>query len=121
MEIYKLRILVFDGGGDPAFSDWGFIAGGLINGLTLRTVVGGVTTVGANLKTHLDMVAACTKFFHRMLKKDEWLICGEVDFTEDFGVPLTLDGAAGDRLEVVLNDNFTSLIQQSFTVFGRVV
>lgn len=119
LEIFKLQIMVFDGGGDPSFSDWGFIAGGVANGLTVRTKIAGVTTVGANFKTSLDLVQNCTRFFNRLMKKDEWLICGESNFMDDFGCPLVLDASANDRLEIVVNDNFTGLIQQSFTVFGR--
>jgi hypothetical protein len=40
--------------------------------------------------------------------------------TSNFGVPFTLDGSQGHKIEITLNDSFTGLDDHHFIAHGRI-
>lgn len=97
---------------------YGNIAGGRTNGVKIQFTVGGVTSVlntGEFFKTNDDWAHVSSYINHIAYAGGGDSIVVPFSIT-DFGIPLQLSG--GDSLEVVLNDNFTTLVSHHFVAHG---
>jgi len=101
-----------------ALTGYANIAGGLTNGWTMHTTMGGVTTQfldGEPIKTNDDLAHFSPKINHLNFNgAGDSLICPLE--SSQFGMVLTLHG--GDTFQVILHDDFSTLTSQHFIIQG---
>ena len=108
-----------------AVTDYGSIAGGLLNGISIRSRINNITrniTGGAIINNNWELSSVVDDF--RVVlgpSGNNWFMRAQWNFYERFGVPLVLEGFQNDRIEIILNDNFTGLDSHTFTVFGGII
>ena len=96
----------------------------LTNGINFRSVINAAPsqlTVGNNVFTNGQLAAISSKFEFHSLGANAFIITAQIGFFSQLGVPVVLEGRFNDRIEVVLNDNFTGLDAHRFVVFGGVL
>jgi len=101
-----------------ALTGYGSIAGGVTNGVVIQFSLGGVLmslNAGMPFKSNDDWAHASADVNHLTFVGggDSLVIPFKI---ADFGIPLVL--AAGDFIQVLLNDDFTGLTSQHFIAHG---
>ena len=120
--INKLVIQIVDNGVANS-GDYGAIAGGLINGVTVRSRIDAVTSLAFGFNGVLNnrqLARVCDNFVVTEFSVNDRIIRGEMDFARAWGGPLLLqsdDPMNPDRIEILLSDNFTGLLSHTFTAF----
>lgn len=101
-------------------ADYGAVAGGLVNGIAVTYSIGGVTgdfLKGYRIKTNIDFLALGDISITNFAGTAQAIKC-EGDFPGQYTDSIQLD--AGDWLKVTANDNFTSLVDHAFAVWGAI-
>jgi hypothetical protein len=99
----------------------------LTNGIIIRVTQNGEVsdfTSQGTIKTNFDLITRFKNYeFPTMgpaLNTDSALTA-EMNFKEEYDSPLILNGNTSDKIEVVLNDNFSGLNGQRFNIKGYIV
>jgi hypothetical protein len=73
-----------------------------------------------NIVNNIGISRLFNEFIYTSFANNDDMIRASINFNEFWSVPLILsntDGISPDRLEVVLNDNFTGLTNHTFGAF----
>ena len=102
-------------------SDYGAIAGGLTNGIELFLYSAALDfeiplMSGAKIKANYDWLAFAADTRLTSFEGNPQTLAINFNLTEHYGVPLVME--AGDKFIVRLNDNFSTLVSQTFGLRG---
>jgi len=119
ISIYSLQINISDGG-SFAQTEYGNITA-LANGVKFFFKPSGMPEVplvgSVVIKNNLDLVDFASRFDLVQWSGTPQTFIAHVHTLEQYGCPILL--AVGDRIIIRLNDNFTGLINQVFTIGGK--
>jgi hypothetical protein len=125
-QVYSVTELLIQLSDNGAFgqSVWGSMASALTNGLLIRakrntTVVLDILD-GIPIKTN-DQLSHLTSRVTLLTWSGSTNTLQASFTTAEFGTPLYLNGALDESLEIVCNDDFSGLIDQTFVVHGYVL
>lgn len=94
----------------------------LVNGIFMRITSGSGASLifenSARIYDNASLGRTATKVEHMNFGTDGEAILSEWKFEELFGAPIVLDGDKAERLEVLLNDDFTGLDENYFIAHG---
>lgn len=124
-EISSLILTIYDAV-TFEFSDYG-AASGLTNGISIQLVQNGATTDLTDQETIKNNFHVYTQFFPVQFLTlgpalDQFsIITALYDFKNHHNLKIVLNGVTNDRLQIVLNDNFSGLNDHRFHVKGYIV
>lgn len=119
-EINRMIVEIEDTAGFQA-EEYGNLGAALTNGITVREQNGDGTVIdltdGIPIKTNAGWGALCYDVDLKTWGAGDEVLLVRWTFATA-GNPLFLNGDSLDRLEVILNDNFTGLVEHYFLVQG---
>lgn len=121
-EIMNIGSLLLHVAGGTAFgiSEYGNIGTPLTVGVVINITINGSTIAFTNshpLKSNGDLMHIANSFDIHAFKNLETSIAARIT-NEAFGTGLILKGYTNDKLEIILNDDFTTLTSHDFIVTG---
>jgi hypothetical protein len=118
---FVITELVFQYSDSGGFPIAGYGSGAILtNGIRFEAVINGVTfdlLDGLRIKRNDDYFHLITNTKLQLFSGSGGTVNGSFNIS-DFGVPLKLKGATADKLQIILNDNFSLLVDQTFVVHG---
>jgi len=105
-------------------TDYGAIAGGLTNGITLWLSKNGTETPlqsGFVIKHNNDWLATTPYSTLTTFAGSSQTLIIQFKLRQDYGVPLLLDGAQSDKFILRLNDNFSTLVAHRCIIRGQFI
>lgn len=119
--ISQMMIMIEDSGTFDA-GGWGNNGGTpLTNGVQVRTVINSVQTnwLQTPVKSHADIAAIAFDFAHHEFGSGNEFVVAKWRFIET-GQYVRLDGANGDEMQVIVQDDLTFLTRQDIYVCGYI-
>ena len=122
--LYRMIVTIEDSGTFDA-ENYGAFNAELTNGITVRVVndddgVVEALTDGLPIKANVDWGTYCYDVDLKTWGVGDTVLLVRWTFTRDSG-PILLRGSKNERLEIVLNDNFTGLVSHLFCLNGKKV
>ena len=120
--VHRMLISLEDTSGMQA-QEYGNTGGALTNGVQARVQDGDGTlsdlTDGVPVKTNAHWGRMCYDVDVKSWGSGNELLCVRWTFAKS-GAAIVLDGTLNERLEILLNDDFTGLISQYFLIQGNI-
>ena len=116
-KVYELKILIAANGALNMI-DYGQIGGGLTNGITIQFNVNGVLYSGGVKVFQNWGWAGITNINVTTFAGTRQTLEAKVNFPEEYGYHLMLDGDQGDFYQLRLNDDFSTLIGHQAWIRG---
>lgn len=122
LTISKLRIFISDLT-IAADVDFGAIATGLTNGITVQHVSSADVLIqdlleGATINTNSDIFQLCTDAAVKTTTSGNEMLLAEIDFERRNGMPVIIDGDNLEKFVVQVHDDLGDLVAMSFTIEG---
>lgn len=120
---HTLDVMVADNGNFNQ-TDYGAITGGLTNGIKFFIKVGSIEIpllAGTIVKQNNDWLTLTHGVTLTTFAGTAQTLQANFDLINDFGAPIVLDGLNDVTLIIRLNDDFTTLTAQKFTLKGLLV
>lgn len=117
--LHEFRIIIAD---DAVFSILGYGSRTeLTNGIVIKVTNDSQEFLLTNshpLLTNTDLINFCSLSQVYRLQSNDTALSGTLD-ADSFGTSVVLKGYTNDKLEVILNDDFSSLTEHRFSVYGH--